>query len=68
MERIGAYAVVDPATVDAIAGEPVPQVVVDLDELRRMRGDVIAIRATVDHLLEALTALIGAARPPADRS
>ena len=42
-----------------------PQIVVDLDELRCMRTEIIAVKASVDHLLQVLTILITTAEIPA---
>jgi len=68
MERTGTYAPADPATVDVNPVMIPSQVAVGLDELHRMRADVIAIKATVEHLLEVLAALTATAQTPADRT
>ena len=67
MEQYGTYAT---ATEETASPEPAgsASVVVDLDELRRMRAEIIAVKASVDHLLQIVIALTASAEVPADRN
>lgn len=53
------------ATMDSDRPQAAPQLVVDLGELRAMRTEIVAVKASVDHLLQVLTLLITTAETPA---
>lgn len=67
MEQLGTYRVAAGlASTDAGPSAPNACVAVTADELRQMRAEVVAVKASVDHLLQLLTELITTAQAPAE--
>ena len=56
---------VEVTTIDINRVVTFPQIIVNLDELRCMRAEIVAVKASVDHLLQVLTILITTAETPA---